>query len=227
LNLNLENIDTTLKIIDRMAKMHSKFWGKNLKKMFPNLKNTMDEIFFPFFSNFITERYTLFKTNWFKNLNIDQQNMLNEIYENFSDIQKSFSLGNNLTFIHGDIKSPNIFYDTENSNEPWFIDWQHCAIGKGVQDLIFFIIESFQITNIKHIFSLAKQYYYIKLLEYGVTNYSYEEYERDIYTAICYIPFFTSVWFGTINQDELIDKNFPYFFINKMLYLLEFVKNTI
>ena len=220
-NLNLENIDVTLNIVDRMAQMHSKFWGKNLKKIFPNLKNSTDKIFSPFFSNFINERYELFKHNWFKNLNINQQNIFNTIFENFSTIQTQFSTGNNLTFIHGDIKSPNIFYDVENNNEPWFIDWQHCAIGKGVQDLVFFIIESFQMTNIKSIFHLTKQYYYIKLSEYGVANYSYEEYEKDIYDAMCYIPFFTSVWFGTISQDELIDKNFPYFFIHKLSYLIE------
>jgi len=75
----------------------------------------------------------------------------------------------------------------------------------------------------KSIFSLTKEYYYKKLLEYGVSNYSCEEYENDINDAICYIPFFTSVWFGTIPQDELIDKNFPYFLISKMFYLLEYI----
>ncbi len=225
LNLNLESIDVTLKIIDRMAKMHSKFWNKNLKILFPKLKKTTDDIFYPFFINFINERYDLFKNKWIKNLTTKQEKICDEIYNNFLNIQQSFSTGNNLTFIHGDIKSPNIFYDIKNDHEPYFIDWQHCAIGKGVQDLIFFIIESFEITNIKLIFYLAKYYYYKKILEYGVSNYSFEEYENDIYNAICYIPFFTSIWFGTTPQDELIDKNFPYFFITKMFYLLELIKN--
>jgi hypothetical protein len=68
---------------------------------------------------------------------------------------------------------------------------------------------------------LTKEYYYIKIIEYGITNYSIEEYESDIQDAICYIPFFTSIWFGTVPQDELIDKNFPYFLISKLFYLLE------
>jgi hypothetical protein len=71
------------------------------------------------------------------------------------------------------------------------------------------------------VFPLVKLYYYKKLIEEGVLNYSMEEYDRDIYDAICYVPFFTSVWFGTIPQDELIDKNFPYFLISKLFYLLE------
>ena len=221
LNLNLESIDVTLKIVNRMAKMHSKFWNKDLKKMFPELKNTNDDIFCPFFSDFINERYELFKSKWFKILNKTQTDKCDEIYNSYSTIQQHFSVGNNLTFIHGDIKSPNIFYDIENDFEPYFIDWQHCAIGKGVQDLVFFIIESFDITDIKIMFQLTKHYYYKKLIEYGVTDYSLKEYENDLYSAICYIPFFTSVWFGTIPQDELIDKNFPYFLISKMFYLLE------
>jgi len=210
-----------LKIIDNMAKMHSEFWGKDLKKMFPELKKSDDPAFCPFFTDFINEKYPTFKNKWFKILNEKQRMLSNKIFENFGDIQKRLSKGNNLTFIHGDIKSPNIFYDIHNNNEPYFIDWQHCAIGKGVQDLVFFIIESFDITNLKSTFDLATLYYYAKLKEYGVNNYDFKEYQNDIQDALCYIPFFTSVWFGTTPQDELIDKNFPYFFINKTFFLIK------
>ena len=216
LNLNNESIDVSLKIIDRMAKIHSQFWNKDLKNLYPNLKKSNDIIFYPFFTDFIQEKYEIFKNRWFKILSKNQIEKCDKIYRNFRKIQESFSTGNNLTFIHGDIKSPNIFYDVENGCEPYFIDWQHCAIGKGVQDLIFFILESFDIINIKSIFTIAKGYYYKKIIEYGVNNYSFEEYEIDIYNAICYIPFFTSIWFGTTPQDELIDKNFPYFLITKL-----------
>ena len=225
LNLDLMNIEVTLKIVDRMAKMHSQFWNKNLKNMFPELKSSNDVIFKPFIKDFVDERYDLFKIKWFKMFNDIQIKKYNEIYKNFEKIQESFSTGVNLTFIHGDIKSPNIFYDIDNDYEPYFIDWQHCAIGKGTQDLIFFIIESFNINSIKLIFNLLKPYYYKKLIEYGVNNYSYEQYESDIYDSLCYIPFFTSIWFGTTLQDELIDKNFPYFFINKMSYLIDIIDN--
>jgi len=225
LNLNAESIDVTLKIVDRMAKLHSSFWNMDLKKIFPELKSSNDEVFHPFFSEFITERYELFIKKWKKTLNKYQIERCDELYHNFLDIQKSFSTGNHLTFIHGDIKSPNIFYDATNDNEPYFIDWQHCAIGKGVQDLIFFILESFDISNIESIFHITKHYYYKKLIENGIKNYTFNEYEQDIYNALCYIPFFTSIWFGTIPQDELIDKNFPYFLISKMFYLIEKIKN--
>jgi len=221
LDLNTTTIDTTLIIVDRMAKMHASFWNKDLKTMFPQLKSSTDVNFCPFFSNFIETRYDLFKSKWFKILNKNQINICEKLFSNFKNIQETFSNGNNLTFIHGDIKSPNIFYDQNNNNEPCFIDWQHCAIGKGVQDLIFFILESFDINVIKNVFNLTKYYYYKKLTEYNITNYTFQEYSLDIYNSICYIPFFTSVWFGTVPQEELIDKNFPYFLITKMFYLLE------
>lgn len=223
LNLNEKSIDVTLKIIDRMAQMHTSFWNKNLKDMFPELKNTRDDIFYPFLCDFINDRYENFKINWFPMLNKKQQMTCDKIYDNFNDIQKRLSEGNHLTFIHGDIKSPNIFYDEENDCEPYFIDWQHCAIGKGVQDLIFFIIESFNIDNIEILFHIAKYYYYKKIVEYGIINYSFEEYENDISDAISYVPFFTGVWFGTTPTDELIDKNFPHSFISKMFYLIEII----
>ncbi len=34
LNLNKENIDTSLKIIESLAKLHSEFWNKPIKQTF-------------------------------------------------------------------------------------------------------------------------------------------------------------------------------------------------
>ena len=43
-----------------------------------------------------------------------------------------------------------------------------------------------------------------------------EEYQVDFDYSIKYFPFFVAIWFGTLNEDELIDKNFPFFFIQKL-----------
>ena len=50
-----------------------------------------------------------------------------------------------------------------------------------------------------------------------------KEYENDIKNALCYVPFFTAIWFGSLSYDELIDKNWPYFFIKKLVFMLEFI----
>ena len=140
--------------------------------------------------------------------------------EEFLEIQSRLSQ-KNTTLVHGDIKSPNIFYDLDQDSEPVFLDWQHCMIGKGVQDLVFFILESFDLEKLDFLYPLFKNYYYCKLMEHGVLHYSYEEYERDFRDALCYIPFFTAIWFGTVSYDELIDKNFPFFFLQKLFALME------
>jgi beta-phosphoglucomutase-like phosphatase (HAD superfamily)/GTP:adenosylcobinamide-phosphate guanylyltransferase len=222
LNLNSISIDTSLKIVDRMAYLHSINWNKNLKKKYPKILSYSDNEFNPFIINFIKERKQIFINKWFKILNINQQLICEDIFENFNEIFNSFITGN-LTFIHGDIKSPNIFYDINNNNEPYFIDWQHCAIGKGVQDLVFFIIESFDINKLKIVYPILKNYYYLKLNQYNINDYNFKSFEIDIEKAIKFIPFFTAVWFGTTPEDELIDKNFPYFLISKLFYLLEII----
>jgi hypothetical protein len=33
--------------------------------------------------------------------------------------------------------------------------------------------------------------------------------------------FFVAIWFGTIDDDELIDMNFPFFFIQKLFNFMQ------
>jgi len=222
LNLDLNEVDLniSLKIIENMAKFHSKFWNKPLQKIFPNLKTNQDVVFCPFLQEYIQSKWIIFKEKWQNILPIEQINKCEKIINNFTSIQERLSK-NNQTLIHGDIKSPNLFYDVDNNYTPVFLDWQHCVIGKSVQDLIFFVIESFHVGNLDLYYPIFKNYYYKKLLENGIKNYLFSEYEQDICDAICYMPLFTSIWFGTVPYDELIDKNFPFFFIQKLFYFLE------
>ena len=118
-----------------------------------------------------------------------------------------------LTFIHGDIKSANIFFEKDMQTfTPYFIDWQYISYGKGVQDLVFFMIESFTKETISNYFSLFKEYYYVKLCEYGVNNYDKKSYNKDFNNAAYYFPFFVAIWFGTTPSEDLIDINFSIFF---------------
>ena len=219
LNLNVVSIDISLKIVDKMARLHAQFWNKPLLNAFPLLKTATDPCFYPFCQNYISEKWPIFANKWNKVLTSEQIALGKQIKNRFENIQMRLSKSNT-TFLHGDVKSPNIFYDTENGNEPVFLDWQHCSIGKGAQDLAFFIIESFDMNNIDNVIPLFKHYYFCKLVEYGVKNYTKDDFEVDMYDAFCYIPFFTAVWFGSMKEDELIDKNFPFFFIQKLFKIL-------
>ena len=217
LDLNKEKIDVSLKIIDKLAQLHGKFWNKNLTKNFKELKKHNDPMFNPKWNNFIKDNWSKFKIKWSNILTEEQINKAEWIVNNFQLIQNSLS-DKNLTFCHGDVKSANIFYKKigDDIYEPYFIDWQYICEGKGVQDLVFFMIESFEIETINKYKSIFKEYYYIKLIEYGVQNYSIDEYNLDFTNSINYFPFFVAIWFGTINEDELIDKNFPFFFIQRL-----------
>lgn len=221
LDLNKENIDVSLKVIEECAKFHSLFWNKDLSRAFQNLKKHNDPMFCPVWENFIKERWPHFTEKWKHVIKQDTMKKMETIVHNFSKIQDDLS-HTNLTLCHGDVKSGNIFYKKEGlSYTPYFIDWQYIAHGKGVQDIVFFMIESFTVENIKQYSELFKSYYYIKLKENNIVNYTWEEYLRDFKNAVCYFPFFVAIWFGTTPEDELIDVSFPFLFIQKFVYFLE------
>ena len=69
----------------------------------------------------------------------NEQRILNNINVNFDNIlDKASSFP--LSFCHGDLKSPNIFY--KDNNEPYFLDWQYIHLNKGISDITFLLVES-------------------------------------------------------------------------------------
>jgi len=220
LDLNKENIDVSLKVIEQCAVFHSQFWNKDLSKSFPHLKKHNDPLFKPVWGEFLRERWPIFSEKWKHVISSDTLNKMKEKVERFEEIQDYLSQGA-LTICHGDVKSGNIFYKKQESGYmPYFIDWQYIANGKGVQDIVFFMMESFSIENIRTYRDLFKMYYYIKLKENGVT-YSQDNYHKDFEAAICYFPLFVAVWFGTTPNEDLIDVSFPFLFIQKFVSVFE------
>ncbi len=222
LNLNTTDINVTLKIIENVAKLHSQFWNKDLCNIFPNLLKNNDIKFNPTWNDYITTNWQYFKNKWSYILSEKQILIGEKIVENFSKIQQNLS-DKNLTLCHGDIKSPNIFYEKVSKNEyiPYFIDWQYISNGKGIQDIVFLIIESFDTDKYTLYTPIIKNYYYCKLLEYNVENYTINDYEKDFINSICYYPFFVAIWFGITPEEDLIDKNFPFFFIQKLFTFID------
>jgi HAD superfamily hydrolase (TIGR01509 family) len=222
LNLNTASLDVSLQIITQMACLHANFWQKPLQSAWPELRSATSPCFRPFCSQFLLAKWPKFTKTWAKLLTPAQLSLGQRIVDGFSEIQ-SYMASAPQTLIHGDIKSPNIFYDQDQQQAPVFLDWQHVAQGKGVQDLIFFLLESFELSVLTARYQLFRDYYYAKLQDYGVQSYTRDNFEHDLHYALCYIPFFTAVWFGTVSHDELIDKNFPYFLIQKLFHLLSVV----
>ena len=223
LDLNNEDINVSLKIIEDISQLHLKFWNKKLDDLFPGLKKNNADLFNPVWNDFVKEKWPLFLEKWGFLLNKKQIEIGTTIVNTFHDIQEQLSI-NHLTLIHGDVKSPNLFYKyiKENEYQPFFIDWQYICIGKGVQDLIFFMIESFEVSKLKILKDLFLNYYYVKITQNNI-NYDYNDYLKDIKNSVSYYPFFVALWFGTTPEEDLIDKNFPFFFIQKVFTCLEMV----
>jgi HAD superfamily hydrolase (TIGR01509 family) len=219
LDMNKTKIEIILIYVKSIAKMHCKFYDKNLINKFKGLhRQNSKELNNEFICNFINVNIDFFIKKWKFLLDENLIEILNLINSKYSKIQNKLSTGL-LTLCHGDFKSPNIFCKIDKENyEPYIIDWQYICEGKGIQDIIFFMIESFDSNIIEKYFNIIIDYYYNELIEFGIENYT--EYKDDITYSICYFPMLVSIWFGTIDNEKLIDKNFPFIFIKKFLFFL-------
>lgn len=206
LDLNKEDIQISLNIINELIKMHSKFWN--------NCSFSLQKSIDSKWTLFVKSKWNKFQSKWKSYLTKIQMKKAQFIIDNFQKIEEYFTYSPNLTLCHGDVKSGNIFF-TENK-EPIFIDWQYIHLGKGVQDIVFFLIESFNIETMKRNKNIFKEYYYDKLTDTLKTPYSREEYEKDFEYSSYYFPFFVAMWFGTMDENELVDKTFPSRFIKRL-----------
>ena len=115
------------------------------------------------------------------------------------------------TFNHGDVKPPNMFMMP--NSVPAFIDWQYTAVGKGCQDILFFLIEGYTIEECRRLEPLAMKHYHAALVTYGVKDYSFEDLRRDWKLAAMHFPFYVAMWFGTTPDETLVDPDFPRRFV--------------
>jgi len=82
------------------------------------------------------------------------------------------------------------------------------------------MIESFESEVIKNYYNIIIDYYYSKIINSNI-EYNKIDYYNDISYSISYFTMLVALWFGNINQDELIDKNFPFIFIKKFIYFVD------
>lgn len=219
MDLNKQSIEIILIYVSHISNMHIKFMDKNLTEKFNGLyKQNSPELNNLFFIHFIRDNLEKFINKWNFLLNDKLINKLKLIANKYDKIQNKLSEGL-LTLCHGDFKSPNIFYCL-STNEPYLIDWQYICEGKGIQDIIFFMIESFESEVIKNYYNIIIDYYYSKIINSNI-EYNKIHYYNDISYSISYFPMLVALWFGNINQDELIDKNFPFIFIKKFIYFVD------
>ena len=211
-NLNLnKNINLLLTLVDNIYDVHSKFYFKSENQLIESIKKLkkINEIYY--YKELIEDRFDIFieKNKLF--LTSKEENILINIKNNYGKIQDLLSCYP-LSFCHGDLKSPNIFY--KDNKIPIFLDWQYIHLNKGVSDIVFLLVESINFNETTC--NIVEKYYYKKYKDSKI-ELDYKDYLIEFKLSLCMFPFFVMVWFNSENQDTLLDKIFPIRFMKNLL----------
>lgn len=211
-NIDLNNnIFLLLSIINNIFNIHYKFYFEKEEDIIISMKELYKPNQILYYKELIQNRFDIFMNkNKILLSSQDNKNLIN-IYDNFDKILNDVS-EYPLSFCHGDLKSPNIFY--MNNNNPYFLDWQYIQLNKGVSDIAFLLVESINFDE--NIVNIVINFYY-KLIEENKLNYSYTKYIEDFKNSLCVFPFFVCVWFNSEDSDKLLDSVFPIRFMKNLL----------
>ena len=210
LDLNLD-INSLLKVINLISKIHINYYFKNKNQINTIMKDLERIKDITYYKNLINERFNKFIKRNKKILEKEEIFILNNIYKNFDYyLEKNSNFP--LSFCHGDLKSPNIYY--KNNKEIFFLDWQYIHLNKGISDITFLLVESLIFDKRK--VKLVLEYYYLIMKE-KINDFNYEEMIEDFKNSLCIFPFFVMVWFNSEDPEKLIDRIFP----------IRFMKNTL
>lgn len=210
-NLN-NNIDMLLLVVKNITEMHNRFYFKSEQEVMPIMENLLKINEIKYYRELIENRYDNFIKNNLILLSEKDREILHRIYLNYEkliNLSSSFPL----SFCHGDLKSPNIFYKEESNKNitPFFLDWQYIHLNKGISDIVFLLVESTEFDE--NLINVVIYYYFNKSINYK----NIENLLFDFKVSLCVFPFFVLVWFNSENRDNLLDKVFP----------INFMKNTL
>ena len=212
-NFNIDlnkNIQLLLKVVYKIFQMHNKYYFETEKKILKSMKPLLKINQIKYYNILVKNRFDKFMKKNKVILGDNEQRILNNINVNFDNIlDKASSFP--LSFCHGDLKSPNIFY--KDNNEPYFLDWQYIHLNKGISDITFLLVESIDFDPF--IVDIVIKYYYKLMSE--TRKISWDEYMVDFKNALCIFPFFVCVWFNSEDSDKLLDPVFPIKFMKNLL----------
>jgi beta-phosphoglucomutase-like phosphatase (HAD superfamily)/dTDP-glucose pyrophosphorylase/thiamine kinase-like enzyme len=210
-NINLnKNISMLLNVVNIIHHIHNSFYFISEKQLMSNMKNLKKINEIKYFKELIHNRYDTFVTNVTHILNKNEIQILQHIYDNIDNIYDEASAFP-LSFCHGDLKSPNIFY--KNHMEPILLDWQYIHLNKGISDIVFLLVESIDFDIMTA--TIVLNYYY--KLQNESHPISYETFMCDFKNALCIFPFFVCVWFNSEQYDKLLDRVFPIRFLKNLM----------
>ena len=210
-----------LKTVSAMARHHAQFWNMpELSSGALGIKPHNSPWYQPGWGNDVMGYWSRFESKWRARgpkgdamgpgLTDEAYKAGKRIVDCFSWVQDQLSSKPH-TFNHGDVKPPNMFMMT--GDVPAFIDWQYTAVGKGCQDLVFFLIEGYDVEECRRLEPIVMAHYHACLVHNGIVDYSLDELKRDWKLACMHFPFYVAMWFGTTPDDALVDPGFPRRFV--------------
>jgi len=209
-----------LKTVAHMARQHAQFWNMpELSSGSLGVKPHNCPWYQPGWGNDCLGYWPQFEAKWRARAGGDAMgpglpdeafSVGRQIVEHFAWVQDQLSSKPH-TFNHGDVKPPNMFMMP--GEVPAFIDWQYTAVGKGCQDIVFFLIEGYEIGECRRLEPIVMQHYHAALVHNGIGDYSLDELRRDWKLACMHFPFYVAMWFGTTPDDQLVDPGFPRRFV--------------
>ena len=157
-NIDLNNnINLLLTLVDEIYDMHSRFYFSKKEEVIETMKDLKTINNINYYKDLVEERFDIFINRNSLLFTEKEKNILVTIKNHYKKIQYLLS-SYPLSFCHGDLKSPNIFY--EDNSKPFFLDWQYINLNKGVSDIVFLLIESLDFNEITS--NIVEKYYYKK-----------------------------------------------------------------
>lgn len=120
------------------------------------------------------------------------------------------------------LKFPNLFWDNSvDGGEPIFIDWQYAGPGQGIEDIIFLLVESCDVSNFKLFAESLMHTYYDERQKLDLAEISKSERLKQVSCALAGFPLFVAIWFGCIDASKLAEPNFPFLYVIRLANAFE------
>jgi len=81
-----------------------------------------------------------------------------------------------------------------------FFGTQYTAVGKGCQDILFFLIEGYEVEECRRLEPIVMAHYHSSLVQRGVTNYTFSDLRRDWKLACMHFPLYVALWRGPLAE---------------------------
>ena len=201
------DLESGLKVVKTMATMHSHFRGAPLGRL--NKRNT-------YMKDHIERHYSTFRKRWCSTLGEEVLQSFDHAVENFGEAEKLLCQEPQ-TLLHGDLKFPNLFWDKHaNGGEPILIDWQYARPGQGIEDIVFLLVESCEISEFESLAKVLIDSYFDDCQKRDDITVPKHERTVLISSALAGFPLFVAVWFGCIDASKLTEPNFPFLYILRL-----------